>query len=158
MWFNMLEKWVLWISQKDGIPRGLSGRERLPNSTDHSNSYADKQQIFHSVRTKDRPLTSNVKCCYRYTYNWNYSRSHEAGYIDGWHCLLNRSFGRRSKKTSKPRVTGLCAGNSAVTGEFPAQRASNAEIVSIWWSQHALFSISLVVVALNSQHVIIDVE
>ena len=27
-------------------------------------------------------------------------------------CLLNRLFGRRSKKTSKPRVTGLCTGNS----------------------------------------------
>ena len=32
-----------------------------------------------------------------------------------------------SKKTSKLRVTGLCEGNSPVTGEFPAQRASNAE-------------------------------
>ena len=38
---------------------------------------------------------------------------------------------RRSNKTSKLRVTGLCAGNSLVTGEFPAQRASNAENVSI---------------------------
>ena len=28
------------------------------------------------------------------------------------HCLLNRLFRRRSKKTSKLRVTGLCAGNS----------------------------------------------
>ena len=36
------------------------------------------------------------------------------------------------KKTSKLRVTGLCAGKSPVTGEFPAQRASNAENVSIW--------------------------
>ena len=27
-------------------------------------------------------------------------------------CLLNRLFGRRSNKTSKLRVTGLCAGNS----------------------------------------------
>ena len=27
-------------------------------------------------------------------------------------CLLNRLFRRRSKKTSKPRVTGLCVGNS----------------------------------------------
>ena len=27
-------------------------------------------------------------------------------------CLLNRSFGRRSKKTSKLRVTGLCVGKS----------------------------------------------
>ena len=31
------------------------------------------------------------------------------------------------KKTSKLHVTGLCEGNSPVTGEFPAQRASNAE-------------------------------
>ena len=46
------------------------------------------------------------------------------------------SFRRRSKKTSKLRVTGLCAGNSQVTGEFAAQRASNAESVSIWWRHH----------------------
>ena len=43
---------------------------------------------------------------------------------------------RRSKKTSKLRFTGLCAGNSPVTDEFPAQRASNAENVSIWWRHH----------------------
>ena len=42
----------------------------------------------------------------------------------------------RSKKTSKLRVTGLCGGNSPVTGEFPAQMASNAENVSIWWRHH----------------------
>ena len=42
----------------------------------------------------------------------------------------------RSKKTSKPRVTGLCAGNSPVTGEFLAQRASNVENVSTWWRHH----------------------
>ena len=51
-------------------------------------------------------------------------------------CLLNRLFRRRSKKISKLRVTGLCAGNSPVTGEFPAQMASNAENVSIWWRHH----------------------
>ena len=47
-------------------------------------------------------------------------------------CLPNRLFGRRSKKTSKLRFNGLCAGNSG-TGEFPAQMASNVENVSIWW-------------------------
>ena len=53
-------------------------------------------------------------------------------------CLLKRLFRCRSKtwKTSKLRVTGLCAGNSPVTGEFSAQRASNAENVSIWWRHH----------------------
>ena len=43
------------------------------------------------------------------------------------HCLLNPLFRRRSKKTSKLCVTGLCIGNSPGTGEFPAQMASNAE-------------------------------
>ena len=34
--------------------------------------------------------------------------------------------------------TGLCAGNSPGTGEFPAQKASNAENVSIWWRHHEM--------------------
>ena len=34
-------------------------------------------------------------------------------------CLLNHSLRRRSKKTSKLCITGLCAWNSPVTGEFP---------------------------------------
>ena len=49
-----------------------------------------------------------------------------------------RLFRRRSKKTSKLRVTGLCAGNSPGTGEFAAQMASFAENVSIWWRHHAI--------------------
>ena len=51
-------------------------------------------------------------------------------------CLFNRLFRRKSKKTSKPRVTGLCEGNSSVIGEFPAQRASKADNVSTWWRHH----------------------
>ena len=43
------------------------------------------------------------------------------------HCLLNCWFRRRSKKTSKLCATGFCVGNSPVTGEFPAQKASNTE-------------------------------
>ena len=54
--------------------------------------------------------------------------------------LLNCLFGLRSKKTSKLRVTGrywpFCAGNSPVTSEFPAQKASNADYVSMWWRHH----------------------
>ena len=52
-------------------------------------------------------------------------------------CLLNHLFSCRSKKTSKLHVTGLCKGNSPVTGEFPAQKASNAKNVSIWWRHNA---------------------
>ena len=52
--------------------------------------------------------------------------------------LLNCLFRRRSKKASKLRVTGLCEGNSPVTGGFPVRRASNAENVSISWRHHVL--------------------
>ena len=51
-------------------------------------------------------------------------------------CLLKRLFSHRSKKTSELRVTGLCAGNSPGTGEFPAQKASNTENFSTWWRHH----------------------
>ena len=44
--------------------------------------------------------------------------------------------GADQRKKSKLRVTGFCDGNSPVTGEFPAQNASNVENVSIWWRHH----------------------
>ena len=53
--------------------------------------------------------------------------------------LFNCLFRRRSKKTSKLCVTGLsglCAGVSPGTGEFPAQVACNVENISIWWRHH----------------------
>ena len=75
---------------------------------------------------------------------WLHGRNHQsdvimsamASQISSLTIFLNRLFRRRSKKTSKLRVTGLCAGNSPVAGEFPAQMANNAEIVSIWWRHH----------------------
>ena len=56
-------------------------------------------------------------------------------------CLQNRLFRRRSKKTSKMRVTGFCEGNSPVTGEFPAQRDRNAENVLMWLRHHDQVSV-----------------
>ena len=57
-------------------------------------------------------------------------------------CFLNRLFRRRSKKTSKPRVTGLCEGNSPVIIKFPAQKARSAENISIWLHHHEnIFSV-----------------
>ena len=53
-------------------------------------------------------------------------------------CLLSLPSRRRSKKTSKLRVTSLGAGNSPETGEFPAKIASNTENVTIWWRHHVM--------------------
>ena len=69
--------------------------------------------------------------------NGRYSVSNHQPYD----CLLNRLYRRRSKKTSKLRVTGVCVGNSPGTGEFPAQMANNAENVSIWWRHHVNYTL-----------------
>ena len=53
--------------------------------------------------------------------------------------FLNRLFKAQIKETPKLHVTGLCAWNSAVTGEFPAQRDSYAEDVTMWWRYHGVF-------------------
>ena len=52
--------------------------------------------------------------------------------------LLNCLFRRRSKKTSKLRVTGLSVGIQ----RWLAQRASNAENVSTWWRHHYIKTLS----------------
>ena len=67
---------------------------------------------------------------------WRHNEHDGVSHLQPYDCLLNRLFRRRSKKIPKLRVTGLCAGNSPVTGEFPAQKASNAENVFIWWRHH----------------------
>ena len=71
-----------------------------------------------------------------YTLEWRHYGLDGLSNYQPHHCLLNRLFKRRSNKISKHRVTGLCVGNSPVTGEFPAQMASNAENVSNWLRPH----------------------
>ena len=72
----------------------------------------------------------------RNTLHWRHNECD--GVSNHWrlHCLLICWCMSKSKKTSKLCVTGLCGGNSPVTGEFPAPKASNAENVSIWWRRH----------------------
>ena len=79
----------------------------------------------------DIPVSVNIL---QWLHNGHYSVSNH----QPRDCLLNRLFRSRSKKTSKLRVTSLCAWNSPGAGEFPAQMASNAENVSIWWRHHDL--------------------
>ena len=75
-------------------------------------------------------------CNFVVTLQWRHNGRDSVSNHQPHDCLHNRLFRRRSKKTSKVRVTGLCEGTSPVTGKFPAQMASNAENVSIWWRHH----------------------
>ena len=69
---------------------------------------------------------------------WRHNERNGVSNHQPHHCLLNHLFRNRSKKTTKLPVTGLCVGNSPLTGEFPAQMASNMENVSIWWPHRDL--------------------
>ena len=83
---------------------------------------------LHHIRSKDKNARKHLL--------WHHNGRDGVSNHQPHECLLNRSFMRRSKKTSKLRATGLCVGNSPEIGEFPAQMASNAENVSIWWRHH----------------------
>ena len=67
---------------------------------------------------------------------WRHNEREDVSNQQPHDCLLNRLFRHRSMNTLKLRVIGLCEENSPVTGEFPAQKASNAENVSTWWRHH----------------------
>ena len=107
-------------------------REIYGNSINHLTSLS---LCVHTFVVHCQPLCPKKHVCYTfilsiiscvishrsipriYTHN-NHTlrwRHNERDYVSNHqprHCLLNRLFGRRSKKTSKLRVTGLCAGNS----------------------------------------------
>ena len=63
-----------------------------------------------------------------YALQWRHNRRDSVSIHPPHDCLCNRLFRRKSKKTP-------------VTGEFPAQMASNAENVSIWWRHHGIVAI-----------------
>ena len=84
------------------------------------------------------PFTQPVSQNGHFSLRWRHDGCDSVSNHQPHDCLLNRLFRHRSKKTSKLRVTGLCAGNSPGTGEFPAQMVSDTENVSIWWRHHVM--------------------
>ena len=62
-------------------------------------------------------LQMPVPC--RHALQWRHNERDGVSNHQPHHCFLNRLFRRRSKKTSKLRVTGLFEGNSPVTDGFP---------------------------------------
>ena len=74
------------------------------------------------------------------TLQWRHNQRDGVSHHQPYICLLNGLFKLRSEKTSKLRVTIPCEGNSPVTAQFLAQRASNAENVSILWRHHDIYN------------------
>ena len=131
--FFLMWKGFLWISSEMNL--GLI----LPRSFSSQFKFDEKFVLFSArFRQSDRYTLQwrHNGQSDRHTLQWRHNGHGSVSNHQPHDCLFNRLFRRRSKKTSKLRVTGLCAGNSPGTGEFPAQMASYAENVSIWWRYH----------------------
>ena len=100
----------------------------------------DLKILWNSLKKEGR-LNIN-KPLHHYTLQWRHDGRDSVSNHQPHDCLPNHLFRCSSRKTSKLRVTGFCTGNSPVTGEFPAQMASNAENVSILLRHHEEFWLS----------------
>ena len=111
-------------------------------------SLAGQEVFILATKFRQNDISVSVTaalCCFLYDIEgdntrplqWRHNGRDSVSNHQPHDCLLNGLFRRRSKKTSKLCITGLCTGNSPVTGVFPAQMASNAENISISWRHHA---------------------
>ena len=80
--------------------------------------------VCHVFRVKQLPEWIAI-----YSLQWRHDERDDVSNQQPHDCLLNRLFKAPIKETSKLRVTGLCEEDSPMTGEFPAQRASNAQML-----------------------------
>ena len=108
------------------------------NDINHIWSLSMYTNLITVCNSAKSPKMYTILCHQNHTLQWRHNECDGVLNHRRLHCLLNCLFRRRLKKTSKLRVTGFCEGNSLVTGEFPAQKASNAENVSIWWRHHGI--------------------
>ena len=51
--------------------------------------------------------------------------------------------GPNQRKPQSSTPLAFCAGNSRMTGDVPAQMASDAENVFIWWHHHEIFQLRI---------------
>ena len=80
--------------------------------------------LRHQTITQTISATWAISDKFQWKFNpflWRHNRRDGVSNLQPDECLLNRSFRRRSKKTSKLRVTGLCAGNSPEPVNFTTQ-------------------------------------
>ena len=86
-------------------------------------------------------VNNHIHVCNPHIASWHYNDviiSTVASQITSLTIVYSIVHSGGSKKTSKLCVTGLFEGNSPATGKFPAQMASNAEYVSIWWRHQGI--------------------
>ena len=127
IWSSSIEiKWkyfYIWIMSEKSLVKWTRGT--WFNIDVSSNSKHYESEIFHYCRTGSlsSKLTENITM----TSWWARWRLKSPA---------SRVFIQAQIKENIKALRCWPAGNSPVTGEFPAQRASYAENASIWWRHH----------------------
>ena len=83
----------------------------MPNTTLQQSSHVSIYRVLSLISDQTNGMTRQVFIV-GLALHWRHNDHDGASNHQPHGCLLNRLFGRWSKKTSKLRVTGLCAGNS----------------------------------------------
>ena len=111
---NVLESVVCEMASILSRPQCVNRFGSVPvnKSGEFWNSWYSHNKIKHN---KAVYLYQDKSCTLQWRHNGGDSVSNHQPYD----CLLRRLFRRRSKQTSKLRVTGLCAGNSPGPVNFP---------------------------------------
>ena len=107
---------------------------------------------YHMTSLKMATKSCVTSCVSCFPLQWRNNGCNGISNHQPHHCLLSHLFKRRPKETSKLHVTGLCVGNSPVTGEFPAQRASNIKNVSMMSSWFKMATKSCVASCVSCVH------
>ena len=119
-------------------PKGSVTRKMFPfddvimNDFDSSVDLSASSAVIYATKCLLNIMCSRIS----YTHYSDVIMSAMASQITSLKIAYSTVYSEEDKKTSKLRATGLCAGNSLMACELPAQRASNAENVSVWWRHH----------------------
>ena len=114
-------------------------RKMCMNCVDPIDPKSNEGLIKDWYKSVTNEIVSNFAC--GPALQWRHNGHDDVSNHQPHHFLLNRLFRSRSKKTSKLRVTGICAGDSPVPGDFPAHMASDTGNGSIWWRHHVIFNL-----------------
>ena len=145
---------VKWRFHYSDVIMGAMASQITSPTIVYSSVYSGADQGKHHyndvIMTTKAPQITSLTVVYSTVYSDADQRKHQisASLAFMWEIHRNRWIPRTKGQLRgkcfhlmtlswKLRVTGLCVENSPVTGEFPAQKASNAENASIWWHHHA---------------------
>ena len=117
------------ITTRDYVPYGTSHLNHLNSS---AGNFSGRVVMISATFDPKENVAVIARCFDARSLQWRHNGGDGVSNHQRLDYLLKSLFRCRSKKTSKLRDTGLCEGNSPVTGEFPSQRAKIVENVSMF--------------------------